>query len=110
MADQPQKPFDPIPSDLVSQDASFADLVETFVDGLGKRMTEMEAALGEGDYQSLKRCAHQLKGSGGGYGYPVLTTLSADLERQALSEDLPACQAALNELKELISRVVVKLD
>jgi len=110
MADENEKPKDPIPSDLVSQDGSFADLVQEFIDGLGGRMAEMETAVSNGDYQALKRLAHQLKGSGGGYGYPDLTNLAAEIEQHALSEGLAACQQALDELKILVSRVVVKLD
>ncbi len=110
MADGQNKPNDPIPSDLLREDKSFADLVQEFVDGLSRRTANMEKALADGDFQALKRLAHQLKGSGGGYGYPALTALSAALERQALSEALSACQQALDELKIMVSRVVVRLD
>ena len=67
-------------------------------------------ALGEGDLGALQRLAHQLKGSGGGYGFPALTKLAAAVEQQAFSKELPGCQRALDELKALVSRVVVKLD
>ena len=110
MANQPPKPDEPIPSDLVREDALFADVVQDFVDGLDKRVADMAAALADGDFQTLKHLAHQLKGSGGGYGYPALTELAADLERQALSEALPDCRRALDELNVMVSRVVVKLD
>ena len=110
VTDNQEKPDDLIPSDLVNQDASFADLVQEFVDGLDERMVEMGTALATGNFQGLKRLAHQLKGSGGGYGYPVLTELAAEMERQALKEELPACQRALDELKITLSRVVVRFD
>lgn len=105
-----KKPDNPIPSDLVSQDASFADLVQEFVDGLDQRMEDMNKALTEGDFQSIKHLAHQLKGSGGGYGYPSLTKLASEIEQHSLAEAIPACQQGLDELKVMISRVVVKLD
>ncbi|MFH0982317.1 MAG: Hpt domain-containing protein [Planctomycetota bacterium] len=110
MADQDRKRDERIPSDLVRQDESFADLVQNFVTGLDGRTADMEKALMNGDFQMLKRLAHQLKGSGGGYGYPALTHLAAEVELQALFETLPECQRALDELKDLISRVVVRLD
>lgn len=110
VANQDKKPDDPIPSDLVNQDKSFTDLVQEFVDGLDRRMADMGAALSVGDFQALTHLAHQLKGSGGGYGYPVLTELSSQIEQHALTEALPACQQALDELKVMITRVVVKPD
>ena len=110
MPDQHPKPDEPIPSDLVRENASAADVVQAFVDGLDRRVADMATALGDGDFQMLKHLAHQLNGSGGGYGYPALTELAADLEQQALSETLPNCQRVLDELKVMVSRVVVKLD
>ncbi len=101
---------DRIPSELVRQDESFADLVQEFLDGLSRRVAEMESALAHGDLQALRRHAHQLKGSGGGYGYPALTERAAELERQARVEQLRACQTAMEELKNVVSRVVVRLS
>ncbi|MCK4658614.1 MAG: Hpt domain-containing protein [Phycisphaerae bacterium] len=110
MRDQDNKPDSFITSDLVSEDESFADIVEDFVSDLGQRITEMANALGNSDFQSLKYLAHQLKGSGGGYGYPCLSEVADEIEQQALCEELPACQQSMNQLKAMVSRVVVKLD
>jgi HPt (histidine-containing phosphotransfer) domain-containing protein len=104
------QPDDPIPSDLVREDASFADLVQEFVDSLVDRIGSMEEALNEGDLNMLKRAAHQLKGSGGGHGYKVLTEAAARIEQEVISGDLESVRQNLDELKILISRVVVRLD
>ncbi|MCP4592838.1 MAG: Hpt domain-containing protein [bacterium] len=110
MADDPRPPDDPIPSDLVRQDESFADLVQDFVEGLGQRVSEMQEAVSRSDFLALRSLAHQLKGSGGGYGYAQLTELASRLEQDAMAETLPPCQQALDELKVTVSRVVVRLD
>ena len=110
MTDQNNDSNDPIPSDLVRQDESFADLVREFVDGLDQRMSDIDHAVGAGDFQVLKGLAHQLKGSGGGYGYPVLTELAAQVEQYAVSEALPECQKAVDNLRATLARVVVALE
>ncbi len=110
VADQNETPNDPIPSDLVNQDESFADLVQEFVDGLDKRTADMDALLSVGDFQALRLMAHQLKGTAGGYDYPALAELSARIEQHALDEALPACQQELDELKVMVSRAVVRPD
>lgn len=97
---------DPIGSALTAEDPSFADIVMQFVDGLSGRLAIMEQALRTSDLDALRVAAHQLKGSGGGYGYPVLTEEAAKLESLAKSGAVDDCASKLAELKELCSRVV----
>ncbi len=67
----------------------------------------MEEAVRASDFEALRRTAHQLKGSGGGYGYPILTQKAAILERHAGAAALDECLDALDELKVICDRVVV---
>ncbi len=110
MTDESKRPDDPIPSDLVREDASFEKIVQEFVAGLGQRLESMEQALVAGDIQALRTAAHRLKGSGGGHGYAILSELAAQTERDSVSGDLEAVRRDLEELRNLISRVVVRLD
>jgi HPt (histidine-containing phosphotransfer) domain-containing protein len=99
-----------IPSELVRRDASFAELVERFLDGLPERLEQLDTALANNDFDTLCRTAHQLKGSGGGYGYPALTQLAAQIERHALNAQAQACTDALCDMKKLVARMVVGTD
>ena len=110
MADKNQGPEDPIESELVREDASFADIVVEFVDGLEARLNTMRTAVETRDFESLRIAAHQLKGSGGGYGYPQLTEQAADLEQRANAQTLEECREALDGLRKLCDRVVVGGD
>lgn len=107
MADQNQNPDGDIGSDLVREDDSFAALVTQFVAGLSERVTRMEEAIRAADFNSLQVAAHQLKGSGGGYGYPILTERAAQLERHARDQALDQCVESIEELKTICERVVV---
>ena len=107
MADRNQNPDGDIGSDLVREDASFAELVTQFVAGLSERVTRMEDAIRAADFDALQVAAHQLKGSGGGYGYPILTVRAAQLERHARNQALDQCVEAIEELKTICERVVV---
>ncbi|HRK31720.1 MAG TPA: Hpt domain-containing protein, partial [Tepidisphaeraceae bacterium] len=44
--------------------------------------TRLEASLAAGDLKTLGTIAHQLKGSGGGYGFTPVSDASRDLETQ----------------------------
>lgn len=110
MADSGSQPANPIESQLAREDPSYADLVLEFLDDITGRMDEMDQAIKAGDFDALSIVAHQLKGSGGGYGYPELSERAAELERQAKTEALDDCAKALDELKDLCGRLVVTKD
>ena len=103
MTDRQRDSAEPIFSQLVQEDASF-------VQGMPERIERLEAALAEADFENLRRQIHQLKGSGGGYGYPDLTDLAARVEQHAIAGQLEACAAGLAKLKDIVSRLVVSLD
>lgn len=106
MSDGTDKSKEPIISDLLRDDPSFADIVVEFVDGLDQRLATMERAIRDGDFEELRNAAHQLKGSGGGYGYPSLTERASELELRAKEEIIADCSAVIDELKQLCERVV----
>lgn len=97
-----------IGSELVQEDAAYEDIVVQFIEGLSGRLATMEDALREADFETLRAAAHQLKGSGGGYGYPILTKFAAELETLARAQALQQCVSQVDELKGLVKRIVVR--
>ncbi|MEE9294110.1 MAG: Hpt domain-containing protein [Phycisphaerae bacterium] len=98
---------DVIPSMLVQEDPTFADLVEEFVDSLAHRIRNMKDAVQKGDFATLRTLAHQLKGSGGGHGYPIITETAAAIEQHARNEDLQQCGTGVEKLASITARVVI---
>ncbi len=108
MAPSPDSPQGAIGSDLLREDSSFEDIVAQFVSGLSDRVARMDDAVRAADFEALRVAAHQLKGCGGGYGYPILTEHAAQLEQHAKNRALEECAEALDELKSICRRVVVQ--
>jgi signal transduction histidine kinase/CheY-like chemotaxis protein/HPt (histidine-containing phosphotransfer) domain-containing protein len=69
--------------EAAAQEAELLELVHMFVDDLGADIDEMRSALERGDLDSLAQRAHRLKGAAGSYGFPLLTTYAASLEKRA---------------------------
>jgi HPt (histidine-containing phosphotransfer) domain-containing protein len=110
MSSDPQDPRDPIESELLREDSSFADTVAQFVEGLQGQLASIEEAINAADFDSLQTSAHHLKGSGGGHGYPILSRQAAELEDRAKNRVLNDCIAAFEELRKLCERVVADPD
>jgi len=61
-------------------------ILAEFIEGLPARVGEIVELFAINDLAALKRAAHQLRGSGGGYGFPGMTELAARVE-QSIAAD-----------------------
>ncbi len=77
-----------------------------FVDSLAARCNAMDAASALGDWHGVAGIAHQLKGSGGNFGFPELTACAGALEQAARGSDGPTAARLLAELGTMIESIV----
>jgi len=92
-----------VPAVLLSEfkdDPDMAELVQVFVQGLSDRVAAIERALEEENLETLADIAHQLKGTGGGVGYPSITKAAGLLE-QAIKT-----RSGLDELHRKVNELV----
>ena len=94
-------PVTPLVSELAA-DPDMIDLLDSFVKSLETQSAKLEEAREAKDRESIRRVAHQLKGAGGSYGFPTITTAAARLERCA--KDGESMDQALSELRDLCYR------
>jgi HPt (histidine-containing phosphotransfer) domain-containing protein len=83
-------------------DPMLGEMVELYVAEMPERIAALERAFSEGDRESLRRTAHQMKGAAGSYGFDPLTDAAAELE-SAVREDQPRLRIQ-HALEELIGR------
>ena len=96
---------EPIYSSLGS-DPVLGEIVEIFVAEMPARIETLASQAAAGDFASLERTAHQLKGAFGSHGFGQLTPIAFRLEeatRQAGSEE--PIRSALNELIAMCERI-----
>ncbi len=94
----------PMVSELAG-DLEMHAIVEDFVRNLPDRIRMMEVALSQQDYTALINLAHQLKGAGGGYGFPVITEAAGHLEESVAYHDcLENIKSRLDELAAICQR------
>ncbi|MGQ0637699.1 MAG: Hpt domain-containing protein [Planctomycetaceae bacterium] len=88
-------------------DSAYADLLEIFTAALPDRIQGLRTAFEGRHFESLRVLAHQLKGAGGGFGFPGVTDLAAELERASRSADIEAIRPALDRLIAYLGRIAV---
>jgi CheY-like chemotaxis protein len=89
-------------------DDDIGHLVSRFVAGLDKRRQRMATALAEGDAATLQQESHQIKGTAGALGYPMMTEQAGRVEQTARRQpsDWTALAHELNVLNDMIDRAL----
>jgi HPt (histidine-containing phosphotransfer) domain-containing protein len=72
----------------LADDPDLGEIVDMFVDEMPERISNLLTQLGSGNWEELRRTAHQLKGAAGSYGFDTITPLASNLE-DALRSDKP---------------------
>lgn len=100
----------PLVSSLIAQDPDMVDLVSAFVDGLPEAVNELGTLLSRRDWEGIKKRVHDLKGLGGGYGYPELTRLAFEIESDLNKGHHDVVHELMRQLFSLIDRIINGLE
>lgn len=95
---------------VVHVDASFEPLVPKFMTNRNKEITTMAEAVAQGDFETVRKVAHGMKGVSGSYGFPEMTTVAARLEQAAKTADAGSIRKDLTALASYLERVTVVYD
>ena len=83
----------------LADDEDMRELILEYVSELPVRTATMRGLAAANQLEALRAIAHQLKGTGGGYGYPSITRAAASLEGAIVAE---APESVLLERLELL--------
>ena len=90
-----------------SDDPDFMELIEFFVEAMAERIDTFQILLQEQNLEQLRTFAHQLKGAGGGYGFPMLTEVAAEMEHACLRESRTSVTQIAPRLLDVMKRISV---
>lgn len=115
MPSNPDNPTNRPNTPLVSEYATDPDMQEIltlFIQEMPERVEALQKSWRASEFDQVKRLAHQLKGAGGGYGYPTLGEAAGKLEKslneaatKSHADSLESLRAQLDELVNLCNRV-----
>jgi HPt (histidine-containing phosphotransfer) domain-containing protein len=91
-------------------DGDLIDLVPRYIENRRKDVLAILDALGRGDMECVWIIGHNMKGSGGGYGFYTVSEVGAALEQAAKVSDGDAVTTALARLQDYLARVEVVCD
>ncbi len=91
---------------LLEESESFATLVNEFIDNFIKLLDEMDDLYKKQNWKILQNRTHDLKGSGGGYGYPQISEIASRIETASKNAEYHLLPEMLLELRQLAVKII----
>ena len=85
-------------------DPEFQELIKEYLVYLKKLVVEIENGFENKDYALVRKLGHNIKGSGGGYGFSELTEIGRIIEMGGKDQDNEQIRSGLIELREFLSK------
>jgi CheY-like chemotaxis protein/HPt (histidine-containing phosphotransfer) domain-containing protein len=106
------KPFPAVPAGKISvrPPAGIEEAIPLFLDITRTDLQSLEDALREKDYSKIRFIGHDLKGSGGGYGFEEISVIGRFIEEAAKRSDGDEIAKQISALEDYLGRVEVVHD
>ena len=92
---------------VVQIDAEIQEAIPFFLELRKKNIADIMTALKGKDFEQIKRLGHNIKGSGGSYGFDELSRIGRDLEKAALAQNENATRNLTVELEDYLANVEI---
>jgi PAS domain S-box-containing protein len=90
-------------------DRRLAELIPAYLENCRHNVIAMREALDRADFEAVTILGHNLRGSGGGFGFQAITDLGAGLEQASEDTDLDRARMLLSELSSYLDSVEVAI-
>ena len=88
-------------------DSELRELIPGYLDNRRSDITIMTGAVDKDDFETVRVLGHDMKGSGGGYGFDAITDIGQTLERAAKDQNKTEIQRLAQELADYLERVQI---
>jgi len=99
------EPEDDLPENVVGIDPDIQDLVPKFLENQKAHADLILELTASGDFDAARRIAHNMKGTGKGYGFDVISDLGSSIEQAASRSAAEEVQKLAKELSRYLASV-----
>jgi hypothetical protein len=93
---------------VIEVEEGMEDVVPAYLEKRRADIPAYESAVAAGDFETVRNLAHKMKGTGTGYGFPVLTEIAGELEQAAKMSEPQRIRLSLDRLKIYVASVDLK--
>jgi hypothetical protein len=99
-----------LPAERVVVDSTLEDIVPGYLENRRRDVDVLRHAVERADFGAIRVLGHNMKGSGGGYGFATLTELGAAIEKAALASDPDAVLRHTDDLASYLGRLEINYE
>ena len=93
---------------IIQVDRELEDLMPLFMDTRKRDLDGLAKGLTSNDFAALRVIGHGMKGSGGAFGFQLVTDIGDIIEASALKNDAATIEQQLAVLRDYLARVEVQ--
>lgn len=95
---------------IVIVDAAIEELIPFFFENRKEDLLKLEKAIIEKDFETIMKLGHSLKGTGGSYGFHLISKKGAELEDASSGKDIEMLSIIKNQLTDYLEKVDVRFE
>ena len=89
----------------VEVDSDLEDLIPTYLSNLDKNLQKITDAVSANDMEQCRVLGHNMKGSGGGYGFHDLSKYGKQIEEAAKTGNAGEISKTLDQIRDYLTRI-----
>lgn len=90
----------------VEIDADICEFVPRFCESRKKDLVNLATYLATGDFTSIAKVGHVIKGVSRPYGFPTLEKLGIEIEKAALAQDKESCLLIYDKMNDYLKKYI----
>ncbi len=83
-------------------------LIPEYLEGRRQDVLAMREGLSGGDFERLRILGHNMKGTGGGYGFNGITDIGAEIQEAAKEKNAGELERLAGVLQDYLDRVTIR--
>jgi len=83
------------------------DLIPTYLANLEQNLQKILDAVAKEDLETARQIGHNMKGSGGGYGFHEVSRRGREIEEAAKAQDSSSVGSVVQELRDYLQRITI---
>ena len=91
-------------------DPDLKELIPDYLKNKERDLPIYREALEKGDFDSIARRGHSMKGTGGGYGFDELSSIGRAIENAAKNRDAESVRQSIIDLTDFLNKLEVVYD
>jgi len=97
-------------STVVVCDADLDDIIPEYLESKRAECVHLKELAEQGNFEDIRSIAHGMKGSGGCYGFPVISEIGKEMEIAAKASNLADVLVQVDALQSYMGRVEVRYE